>query len=178
MPSFARLPGFLWRKLPPLARVLVALLAVGALVAVIASIPGVREAKRGNAERERREQAAAAKRRVEQERELVRPRRASDVRSPAALERAIAADVLSRERRRPLSVSCRPIGGRGRFSCLAVTARAGSSRGNRGVVIGFPYRALADFATGRAAICRALGRPGEGALTRRSPAANPKACGG
>jgi len=177
LPSFARLPAFLWRKLPRLGRILVALLALAGLAAVIASIPGVREARRGNAERERRERAAAAQRRAQRERELVRPRRVAGVHSTAALERAIAADVLSRERRRPLRVRCRALGG-GRFSCLAVTAEARPSRGNRGVKIGFPYRARADFAAGRAALCRALGQPGEGAFARRSAAANPVACGG
>jgi hypothetical protein len=177
MPSLARLPGFLWRKLGRVGRAVVALLALAGLAAVIVSIPGVLEARRGNAERERHERAEAAKRRVEREHELVRPRRVSGVRSTAALERVIAVDVLRRDRRRPLRVRCRPISGRGRFSCLAVTAEAGSSRGNRGVEIGFPYRALTDPTTGRGAICRALGRPGEGSLSRIR-VTNPAACGG
>ena len=177
MPSLARLPGFLWRKLGRVGRVVVALLALALLAAVIASIPGVRDARRSNAERERRERVEAARRREARERELIRPRRVSGVLTIPALERAIHADVVARERRPPMRVSCRRIAGRGRYSCLAVTSEAGSTRGNRGVEIGFPYRALIDPATGRGAICRALGRPGEGSLGRLK-VTNPEACGG
>ena len=177
MPSLARLPGFLWRKLGRARRVVVALLALALLAAVILSIPGVRDARRGNAERERRERAEAARSRAQHERELVRPRPVSGARTTTALEQAIDADVVARERRRPLRVSCRRIPGRGRFSCLAVTSEAGSTRGNRAVEIGFPYRALIDPATGRGNICRALGRPGEGSLGRLK-VTNPEACGG
>jgi len=155
----------------------VVLLALAGLVAVILSIPGVREAKRSNAERERLDRARAARERSERERELIRPRRVTSVRSTTALEQAITADVVRREHRPPLAVRCRRIPGEGRFSCLAVTSEAGSSRGNRGVEIGFPYRALVDLSTGRGNICRALGRPGEGSLGKVK-ATNPDACGG
>jgi len=177
MPSLARLPGFLWRKLGRAGRAVVALLALALLAAVILSIPGVRDAKRSNAERERLDQARAARERAAGERELVRPRPVSGIRSTAALREAIVADVVARERRRPLRVSCRRITGRGRYSCLAVTSEAGSTGGNRGVEIGFPYRALVDPSTRRGAICRALGRPGEGSLSRLK-VTNPEACGG
>lgn len=177
MPSLARLPGFLWRKLGRVGHVIVVLLALALLAAVVLSIPGVRDARRGNAERDRRERAEAAQKRAREERELIRPRPVSGIGSTTELERAIDADVVARERRRPLRVSCRSITGRGRYSCLAVTSEAGSTRGNRAVQIGFPYRALIDPATGRGNICRALGRPGEGSLGRLK-VTNPEACGG
>ena len=157
MPRRARFPGFLWRKLGRVGRVAVALVALALLAAVIVSIPGVRDARRGNAERERRERAEAAQRKAQHERELVRPRPVSGARTTTALERAIDADVVAREHRRPL--------------------RVGSTRGNRAVEIGFPYRALIDPATGAGNICRALGRPGEGSLGRLK-VTNPEACGG
>jgi hypothetical protein len=171
------LPGFLWRKLGRVGRALVVVLALAGLVAVILSIPGVQHAKRSNAERERLDQARASRERSARERELIRPRRVTAVRSTSALEQAITADVVRREHRRPLEVRCRRIPGAGRFSCLAVTSTAGSSRGNRGVEIGFPYRALVDISTGRGNICRALGRPGEGSLGKLTTT-NPDACGG
>jgi hypothetical protein len=66
----------------------------------------------------------------------------------------------------------------GRYSCLAITADAPPSERNKASNIGYPYRALVNFETGRFGYCKISGRPGEGALTRRSTVRVPAACGG
>ena len=63
---------------------------------------------------------------------------------------------------------------RGRYSCLAVTARLPRGAG----IIGHPYRAMIDFETGRYAYCKISGRPGEGSIPARLPVTVPKTCGG
>ena len=66
----------------------------------------------------------------------------------------------------------------GRYSCIAVTADA--PRGletQESSSIGYPYRAMVDFTTGRLAYCKVSGRPGEGAL-RDVSVRVPAACGG
>jgi hypothetical protein len=178
LPGLVQLPGFLWRKLGRIGQVLVGLLAVAGVAAIVLSIPSVNERRRNNEQRELREDAAALRQRLAYERAVVRPRRADGVRSAVALERAIGADVLRREHRRPLRVRCESIGSGRRFSCLAVTSEAGSSRGNRAIQIGFPYRAVVDARSGRAVFCRALGQPGEGSLTKRNSVSLPAACAG
>lgn len=179
MPGLAGLPGFLWRKLGRGGRIAVALLAAAGLVAVITSIPDLSERRRGNAERERQEEARSRRERLQADRALVAPRRARGIRSVAALEAAIAADVGRRERRRPLRVDCRRLqSGQPKLSCVAVTSEAGPSGGNRGVALGFPYRAVLNTRSGRAAFCRALGQPGEGAYDRGVTVELPAACGG
>jgi hypothetical protein len=67
---------------------------------------------------------------------------------------------------------------RGRYSCIAVTARIqGDEAGELGV-IGHPYRFMVDFDSGRYALCKVSGRPGEGLLERDIPVTVPRACGG
>ena len=103
-----------------------ALLAVAGLAAVIYSIPDLSERRRGNAERERREEARERRERLAADRALVAPRRAPGARTVGALEAAIAADVVKRERRRPLRVDCRRLRpGQPKLSCVAVTSEAG-----------------------------------------------------
>jgi hypothetical protein len=65
----------------------------------------------------------------------------------------------------------------GRYSCLAVTAVAPRTETQESSSIGYPYRALVDFPTGRMAYCKISGRPGEGAL-RDVTVRVPAACGG
>jgi hypothetical protein len=67
---------------------------------------------------------------------------------------------------------------RGRYSCLAVTAEIPAQSSTRGGTIGYPYRALVDFPSGRYTFCKISGRPGEGSLTRRIDVTVPPACGG
>lgn len=155
------------------------MLAVAGVTVVIASIPDLSERRRSNAERERKEEARERRERLAADRALVAPRRAPDVRSVAALEAAIAADVNKRERRMPLRVECRRLRpGQPKLSCVAVTSEAKSTGGNRGVTLGFPYRAVMSASSGGAVFCRALGRPGEGAYRKGVTVALPAACGG
>jgi hypothetical protein len=65
----------------------------------------------------------------------------------------------------------------GRYSCIAVTARAPRLATQESSSIGYPYRALVDFTTGRMTFCKVSGRPGEGAL-RHVSVRVPAACGG
>jgi hypothetical protein len=66
----------------------------------------------------------------------------------------------------------------GRYSCLAITADAPRIETNEASSLGYPYRALLHFDTGRFAFCKISGRPGEGSLTREFPVRVPEACGG
>jgi hypothetical protein len=66
----------------------------------------------------------------------------------------------------------------GRYSCLAITADAPRIETNEASSIGYPYRALVDFDTGRFTYCMITGRPGEGSITGAQPIAVPAACGG
>jgi hypothetical protein len=66
----------------------------------------------------------------------------------------------------------------GRYSCLAITSEIhGDAAGEQGA-IGYPYRALVDFPSGRFTYCRVSGRPGEGGVRRELLVTVPRACGG
>ena len=45
-------------------------------------------------------------------------------------------------------------------------------------MIGHPYRVRIDFESGRYALCRVAGRPGEGSLQARQAVTVPRVCGG
>ncbi len=66
----------------------------------------------------------------------------------------------------------------GNYSCLAITADAPRVETNERSSIGYPYRALVDFETGRFSYCKISGRPGEGSISREFPVRIPAACGG
>ena len=66
----------------------------------------------------------------------------------------------------------------GRYSCLAVTAVAPKTELNDSSSIGYPYRALVDFPSGRYTFCKVSGRPGELAVSRTTVVGVPAACGG
>jgi hypothetical protein len=66
----------------------------------------------------------------------------------------------------------------GRYACLAITADAPASETQNASSIGYAYRALVHFGSGRYAFCKISGRPGEGGLTRELPVRVPVACGG
>lgn len=115
-------------------------------------------------------------------------------RAVTALGRQIAVDARERTGKPIVATTCeryprserpRPSPARDleaarvRVSCLAATARFQAGAGvSVGGSLGYPYRALVDFAAGRVAFCRVFGRPAEGALTRRIPVRTPTACGG
>ena len=65
-----------------------------------------------------------------------------------------------------------------RYACLAVTAEFKAGAATTGGAIGYPYRALVHFGSGRFTFCKFSGRPGEGSLTRQLDVAIPVACGG
>jgi hypothetical protein len=66
----------------------------------------------------------------------------------------------------------------GRYSCLAITADAPRIETNEASSLGYPYRALLHFESGRFSFCKISGKPGEGSLTREFPVRVPPACGG
>ena len=66
----------------------------------------------------------------------------------------------------------------GRYACLAITADAPRSATQNPSRIGYPYRAIVHFGSGRYAFCKISGRPGEGGLTGELPVRVPRACGG
>jgi hypothetical protein len=63
----------------------------------------------------------------------------------------------------------------GRYSCVAVTSEFGRSAGGVAGVIGHPYRARADFESGRFAYCKVSGRPEPVPDPRVT---TPRVCGG
>jgi hypothetical protein len=65
-----------------------------------------------------------------------------------------------------------------RYACLAVTADAPRTDTQNPSSVGYPYRALVEFESGRYAFCRIAGKPGEGALSTELPVRVPPACGG
>ena len=66
----------------------------------------------------------------------------------------------------------------GRYSCLAITIDAPRTQLNNPSSIGYPYRALVDFPSGKYTFCKFSGRPGELAFDRTVKAPVPRACGG
>jgi hypothetical protein len=66
----------------------------------------------------------------------------------------------------------------GRYSCLAITADAPAVENNQPSSLGYPYRALLHFTSGRFTFCKISGRPGEGSVKREFPVRVPAACGG
>jgi hypothetical protein len=74
----------------------------------------------------------------------------------------------------PASALSKPTG---RYACLAITADAPRVETNQASSIGYPYRALVDFPSGRYTFCKVSGRPGELAVSRTTVGV-PAACGG
>ena len=207
MPGFLDLPGWLWRRMPPVAKgglvlALVSLIAVALIIG-----PGIRETKK---EREKAEQAERLRARNALEARIRREQRPRFVNGPAATSSVAArrilvadasASVLADARRRvkagtmngPIEdVDCEPfprnlagIGAEdstdlryGRYQCIAVTAKFEKNEATAGGLLGHPYRVRVDFDTGRYGFCKIAGRPGEGSLKRRIGVTVPVECGG
>jgi hypothetical protein len=66
----------------------------------------------------------------------------------------------------------------GRYECVAVTAVIQGTENNVGGVIGYPFRALVHFRSGRYAWCKISGQPGEGAFDFNRRVGVPRECGG
>jgi hypothetical protein len=207
LPGVAGLPRWIWRKLPPPARIAVALFPVVALVVALLLAPGIDESKD---ERARAESERLARLRAERIRELraeQRPRfhrsapAGADVARRTALANSLPAAVTADARARaeqgslkgPIRFArCEPyprtVGGRGaeldpdrptgRYSCLAVTRTVQASEHNEAALIGHPYRVMVHFDTGRYALCKVSGRAGEGSIGTQPLVPVPAACGG
>jgi hypothetical protein len=207
LPGLARLPGWIWRRLPPAGKVGVALLPVIAIALGLALGPGIEHGKeeRASAEAQRLEQARAE--RVERLRREQEPRFARGEPAAASLQArrrllteaavAVRGDARARVQAGTLSgpirrVECEPyprsvgaLGAHeelsrpvGRYACLAVTTEFGASAEHEGGAIGHPYRVRIDFDSGRYAFCKVAGRAGEGSLGQAPLVPVPLACGG
>jgi hypothetical protein len=190
------------------AAILLAAVAVALVLSIpaITESKDERAASEARAERERQAQRAAelqAELRLRQGRgegaRGLRGAEAITVRQALVqdLSAAVHADALSRVRSGEFTqsvdrVECErfPRGARGedpafdlgsrtgRYSCLAITADAPRIETNESSSVGYPYRALLHFDSGRFSYCKISGRPGEGSLTREFPVRVPPACGG
>jgi len=207
LPSVGRLPGWIWRRLPTPAKVLVGLLPLVAIGLVVALAPGIQRSKeeRARSEAQQIEQARAA--RAERIRDVQRPRFARGEPAGASLAArgrllrdaslAVRADARTRVAAGTLKgpirgVQCEPfprtVAGTGaedqpsqrfgRYSCLAATILIGATASHEAGAIGHPYRMRIDFDTGRFALCKVVGRAGEGGITEREAVPVPRACGG
>jgi hypothetical protein len=177
LPNLFRLPGQLWRLLPPLGKVAVglALAALAALAAVL--LPPALENAGENRAHQRR---AAAANLEEIRRTLVedqRPRRAT-LSLPAnvtatELARRVALHVRADARKRvragtlkgPIGrTSCRSVrrtqeAGALVLTCLAEEFREVHAYRNRDIVSGYRFRARVIYATGAVAWCKENPRP-------------------
>jgi len=207
MPGIIDLPGWIWRRMPPVAKVGLVLAFVALIAVALAIGPDIRQSK---SERERAEQQERLRARAVREARIRREQRPRFVDGPAAtsgvaarrrLLDAASASVLADARRRVAArqlrgpirgIDCEPfprnvasIGAEdsteqrfGRYACLAVTAEFTETQSTSGGVLGHPYRMRIDFETGRYAFCKIAGRPAEGQLKRRLGVTVPPVCGG
>lgn len=207
MPSIIDLPGWIWRRMPPVAKLGVVLAFVALIAVALVIGPDIRQSK---SERERAEQQERLRARAAREARIRREQRPRFVDGPAAtagvaarrrLLDAASASVLADARRRVAAGQLRgPIGGIdcepfprnvagigaedsteqrfGRYACIAVTAEFKQTESTSGGLLGHPYRVRIDFDTGRYAFCKIAGRPAEGQLKRRLGVTVPPVCGG
>jgi hypothetical protein len=193
LPGLFGIPGFLLRKLsPPMRRLVLALIAliVAALVVTaIILLPQIAESNRERAADQRRAERRAAAAELARLKAEIQPRTGTIASGGAipGVEAAITRDAQARVASGELDTraqrtDCKPVGHdaaqRVLLSCTAVTSDIPGSESSRGVLIGYPYRAAVAPQTGRYALCKTSGRPGEGSYTRRTEIALPKACGG
>jgi hypothetical protein len=198
LPGLLSLPSFLYRKLGPRGRLAAkvggTLLVVAVTVAAIVLLPRIAESNRERKADERRQAAAALAARVERIRAEQRPHRArAEAGAPRAtvlaeLEAAILADARARAKTgklhgpAPKRVECELLSGdkpetaRVAYDCIAVTSDLPSGESSPGGVLGHPFRAVADYSTGRFTWCKVSGRPAEGSLTSPGLVRLPRAC--
>lgn len=86
LPSAVELPGWIWKRTSRSVRLLIAVLALGAVVAAVALAPQISDTKREQAEAQRRQEAQLRARRIEQLKAEQRPRfgRSAAVTPPGA----------------------------------------------------------------------------------------------
>ncbi|HEX2233311.1 MAG TPA: hypothetical protein VHG69_08100 [Thermoleophilaceae bacterium] len=177
-PDLSQLPAYLWRRSSRAVKITAGAALVAGIALGIALAPGIRESKE---ERALSESQAAARDRARRVRELRAEQRPVRGLLPGAgLEAAILADARRRDLRRPvIRVDCERLPPRpNRYACLAVTADIPAGAANEAGQIGYPYRAVADPASGRFALCKIAGRAGEGAISDAPVVPVPPACGG
>jgi hypothetical protein len=207
MPGIIDLPGWIWRRTPPVAKVGLVLSFVALIAVALVIGPDIRQSK---SERERAEQQERLRARAAREARIRREQRPRFVDGPAAtsgvaarrrLLDAASASVLADARRRVASgqlrgpirgIDCEPfprnvagIGAEdsteqrfGRYACIAITAEFTETESTSGGLLGHPYRMRIDFDSGRYAFCKIAGRPAEGQLKRRLGVTVPPVCGG
>jgi hypothetical protein len=199
MPGLAELPGWLWRRTGPGARVAAGGLLLFVIVAVAVLAPSISSSRHQRAVAEQRAEAAQRAPTLERLQQEQRPHFArSDAGARPKIVSDMSASILTDARGRVaahrldgpiLRVECEPfprtVGGTppeldpsvrsGRYSCVAVTAEIARSQGGEAGAIGHPYRAMVDFRTGRYAFCKISGRPDP---TPDPKVVTPPACGG
>lgn len=207
LPGLFELPAFVWRRLPPVARLGVAGLAVGAVVLVFLLAPGIQRSKEEHARAEAAESARIQRQVLAETRREQRPRfghgraAGADLEARQLLVAAAMGSIKTDANGRAaagewggpiLRVRCGPYPpttGRapadevpsmrvGRYACIAITSDIPATSGNRPGAVGHPYRARIDFASGRYAFCKIRGRPGELAVKTRPAVPVPRVCGG
>jgi hypothetical protein len=191
LPDLSQMPKWVWRRLPRAGRVALAAGPIVGLAAVLALAPGIDRAKdeRAQTEAQRAEQTRAE--RVLQVREEQRPRFAAGAPAgsdPVARARlldaagaSILADARTRGARPAERAACEPFprgsGERaGRYACLAVIHDVRGARA--GAAVGYPYRLLVDFESGRYGFCKVVGRPGEAMIATQPFVPLSRQCGG
>jgi hypothetical protein len=207
MPGIIDLPGWIWRRMPPVAKAGVVLAFVALIVVALVIGPDIRQSKsdRERAEQQERQRARAAReariRREQRPRFADGPAATAGVTARRRLLEAASTSMLADARRRVAAgqlrgpirgIDCEPfprnvarVGAEdsteqrfGRYACVAVTAEFTETESTSGGVLGHPYRMRIDFDTGRYAFCKIAGRPAEGQLKRRLGVTVPPVCGG
>jgi hypothetical protein len=187
-----------------LAVLAVAALALAAFV--VAGLPAINESKAERDAREARAKAEARAQRIAQLRAEVRLRRGQGAPAATVPERhalvgalaaAVTSDANARARRGELDQDVKraecerfprsPSGAdpaddpairRARYSCLAVTSDIAPTASSGPGVVGYPYRALVRFPSGKFTYCKISGRPGEFSIQRELLVVVPPECGG
>jgi hypothetical protein len=202
LPGLLGIPGFLLRKLSPRGRIVAgvvgALLFAGVVAVAVVEIPKITDTKRNNSAQERREQAAAQE--LQRRRLIAEQRPHRRVAAPAltperrrALVLEVEAGITADARRRvragrldpplPRYATCERLPYApdppeiGRLSCTAVTSDI-ERDGKRAGIVGYPFRALIHYDTGRYAWCKVSGHAGEGSFTHSTGVGVPPVCGG
>jgi hypothetical protein len=207
LPGLLELPGYVWRRLPRAAKLALIAAGVASVVLAILLAPGIQRSKEERARAEAAKSARLQRLELERTRREQRPRFArgapagSDLEVRAALVASAAASIRADANKRSAAgefngpikrVECGPYpptaGGVpadqvpskrfGLYACLAVTSDIPATAGNRGGVLGHPYRARVDFRTGRYGFCKVRGRPGELAVRAGPTVPLSPACGG
>jgi hypothetical protein len=192
LPGLFGLPAHLLRQLSPAWRKFVIVtgivILVGLVVTAIVLAPRIAESNREHAAEQRRAERLSAAREVARLRAEQRPRTGTLAGGSfiAGVERAITRDARARQATGELDTrvqrtDCHSIGHDGArtlLGCTAVTSDVPPSAGGSGLMVGYPYRGAVTQATGRYAICKTSGRPGEGSFIERQKVTLPRACGG